>query len=234
MQEPLEYFFEKDGIDLQNISQIVCGEKYTAVKLKNNNIGVCATLDNYVNVDIKDLRFPDLNNTQHRIVLNAYFNASYNYKNKYNTSSDIFNKIDFKMYNKIVMIGFFRSLVEKFEAENINLEIFDKAVEDDKLTDMSKQLSAVNQSDALILSSTTVFNNTFLDLINATNAKCDVYTLGPSTILNKEMFRYRNIKVLFGSIFEANDVNTMKIIQEGGGTRQFLPLMKKVYLNGEY
>jgi len=200
MQEPLEYFFEKYGIDIQNIQDVVCGDKYVAVVLKSGNLGVCATLNNYVNVDIKGLRFPDLKNIQHRIVLNAYFNADYNYNNQYDTTIDIFNKIDFKKYNKIVMIGFFRSLVEKFENEKINLKIFDKAIEDDKLTNMTEQLAKIAKADALILSSTSVFNNTFLDLINATNDNCDIYTLGPSTILNKEMFQYRNIKLLFGSI----------------------------------
>ena len=32
--------------------------------------------------------------------------------------NDIFDKIDFKKYNKIVMIGFFKSLVKKFENES--------------------------------------------------------------------------------------------------------------------
>lgn len=233
MNEPLEYFFEKYGIDLQNIKQIVCGEKYVAVVLKNGKLGVCATLDNYVNIEIKDLRFPDLKNLQHRIVLNAYFNATFNYNNQYDTTADIFDKIDFKQYKKIVMIGFFQSLVNKFEREKINLTIFDRAVKDDKLTDMSNQLKEVTKADALILSSTSVFNNTFLDLINATKDNCDIYTLGPSTILNEEMFQYRNIKFLFGSIFEPNDVNTLKIIEQGGGTKQFLPFMNKVFLNNE-
>lgn len=230
MQEPIEYFYEKYGIDIQNIQHIVCGEKYVAVVLKNGNLGVCATLDNYVNIDVKDLRFPDLNNIQHRIVLNAYFNAAYNYNNQYDTTIDVFDKIDFKKYSKIVMIGFFRSLVEKFENEKINLKIFDKAVEDDKLTNMTEQLAEVAKANALILSSTSVFNNTFLDIINATNDNCDIYTLGPSTILNSKMFEYRNIKLLFGSVFEPNDVNTLKIIQDGGGTKQFLPFMNKVFL----
>ena len=233
MQEPLEYFFEKTGIDIQNIRDIVYGEKYVAVVLRNGKIGVCATLDNYINIDIQDLRFPDLKNIQHRIVLNAYFNATFNYNNQYDTTIDIFNKIDFKKYNKIVMIGFFRSLVEKFENEKIDLKIFDKAVEDNKLTNMTEQLAEVAKADALILSSTSVFNNTFLDLVNATNENCDIYTLGPSTILNNEMFQYRNIKLLFGSVFEPNDVNTLKIIQNGGGTKQFLPFMDKVFLNPE-
>ncbi|MFC2104742.1 hypothetical protein ACFLS4_05275, partial [Bacteroidota bacterium] len=80
MQEPIEYFFEKYGIDLQCINQIVCGEKYVAVILKNGRIGLCSTLDYYVNIDISDIRIPDLKNVQHRIVLNAYFNAIYNYQ----------------------------------------------------------------------------------------------------------------------------------------------------------
>lgn len=230
MQEPIEYFFEKYGIDLKSINQIVCGEKYVAVLLKNGKVGVCATLNNYVNIDARDLKIPDLKNIQHRIVLNAYLNAVYNYQNKYDTTIDIFDEINFKKYNKIVMIGFFQSLVKKFEDKKIDLKIFDKAVQDDKLTDMSEQITEIAKADALILSSTSVFNNTFLDLINATNENCDIYTLGPSTILSKEMFQYRNIKFLFGSIFEPNDVNTLKIIQHGGGTKQFLPFMDKVFL----
>ena len=233
MQEPIEYFFEKYGIDLKSINQIICGEKYVAVLLKNGKVGVCATLDNYVNIDARDLKIANVKNVQHRIVLNAYFNAVFNYQNEYDTTSDIFDKIDFKKYNKIVMIGFFQSLVKKFENENINLTIFDKAVQNDKLTDMSQQLEEISKADALILSSTSVFNNTFMDLVNATKDNCDIYTLGPSTILNKEMFQYRNIKLLFGSIFGPNDVNTLKIIQQGGGTKQFLPFMDKVFLNVE-
>ncbi|MFC2152992.1 Rossmann-like domain-containing protein [Bacteroidota bacterium] len=58
---------------------------------------------------------------------------------------------------------------------------------------MSSQILEVAKADALILSSTSVFNNTFLDLINATKSNCDMYTLGPSTILNKEMFQYRQL-----------------------------------------
>jgi len=234
MQEPLEYFFEKYGIHLDSINQIVCGEKYVAVLLKNGKLGVCATLDHYVNLDVKDLRFPDLSNISHRIVLNAYFNAAYNYQNQYDTSVDIFDQIDFKQYHKIVMIGFFRSLAEKFENEGIALTIFDKKAEDEKLTSMNDQLSEVAKADAVILSSTTVFNNSFLGLINATKDECDIYTLGPSTILNKEMFKYRNIKLLFGAVFEPNDINTIRIIEQGGGTKQFLPFMDKVYLNDEF
>jgi len=230
MHEPLIHFFEKYGIDLQNIKQIICGEKYVAVWLKNGHIGVCATLGHYVNVTIQDLRFPDLQNLQHRIVLNAYFNAALNYKIEYDHTIDIFDKIDFTIYSKIGMIGYFKSLVKKFEHENISLTIFDKLVEDDKLTGMSQQLEEIATADAVILSSTTVFNQTFTDLTKATKKQCDIYTLGPSTIMHQDMFNYPNIKIIFGSVFEQNDINTLKIIENGGGTQQFLPFMNKVFL----
>ena len=230
MKEPLEYFFEKYGIDLQNIKHIVCGEKYVAVVLKNGNIGVCATLNNYINIETRDLRIPDLKNIQHRIVLTAYFNASFNYANYYDTSIDIFNKIDFKKYKNIVMIGYFQSLAEKFKIQQIPLTIFDKEIKDTEITDMSLQLNMVSQADALVLTSTSVFNNTFLELVNATKKDCDVFTLGPSTIMHNEMFLYRNVKLLFGSVFDPNDILTLKIIQSGGGTKQFRLYMKKVFL----
>lgn len=233
MTEPIEYFFEKYGIDLQNIKNIVCGEKYVAVLLKNGNIGVCATLNNYVNIETRDLRFVDFKNIQHRIVLTAYFNAQFNYQNTYHKSIDIFDEIDFKRYNNIVMIGFFRSLVEKFERENLKLNIFDKAEEDPKLTDMNLQLAEVSKADALILTSTSVFNSTFLDIVNTTKPGCDIYMLGPSTIMHKKMFQYKNMKLLFGSVFEPNDILTLKIIQTGGGTKQFMPYMKKVFLEND-
>lgn len=230
MQEPLLYFFEKYGVNNKEIKQIICGEKYVAVLLKNGHIGVCATLGNYVNIGLQDLRFPDLQNIQHRIVLNAYFNAAFNYQNQYDHTIDIFDKIDFQKYTKIVMIGHFKSLVEKFERENIALTIFDKAVEDKKLTPMQQQLEEISKADAIIISSTTIFNNTFTELVNASKKECDIYTLGPSTILHDDMFRYRNIKLLFGSIFEPNDTITLKIIENDGGTKQFLPFMNKVFL----
>ncbi|HSH53265.1 MAG TPA: DUF364 domain-containing protein [Bacteroidales bacterium] len=230
MEEPLNYFFEKYGINLQEIKHIICGKKYVAVLLKNGQIGVCATLGHYVDVAIQDLRFPDLDNLQHRIVLNAYFNAHFNYQNHYDNTSDIFDKINFKKYRKIVMIGFFKSLVKKFEREKIALTIFDKMVEDKKLAPMSQQLEEIVTANAVILSSTTIFNHTFSELIQATREKCDIYTLGPSTIMHPEMFQYRNVKLLFGSVFDLNDINTLKIIENSGGTKQFLPFMNKVFL----
>ncbi|MFH2141151.1 MAG: DUF364 domain-containing protein, partial [Bacteroidota bacterium] len=68
------------------------------------------------------------------------------------------------------------------------------------------------------------------NIINNTNNKCDIFLLGPSNILHSDMIDYRNIKFVFGSVFQKNDLRVLKIISEGGGTPDFLKYLEKVYI----
>jgi len=54
--------------------------------------------------------------------------------------------------------------------------------------------------------------------------------LGPSSILHPEMKRYKNIKQIYGAVFEPNDERVINVIKQGHGTRTFLPFGKKVYI----
>ncbi len=226
MIEPLSHFFQKHGIDFSSIKNLVVGEKYVAVVLQNGNIGVCATLNLKLDVSINDFKAINLNNIAHRIITQAYFNALFNYQNTYNNQMDIFDKIDFKRYTTIVMIGFFRSLSEKFRKENIELHIFDNAITDARLIDMEHQLEYVRKADVVILSSTSIFNGSFTKIIEASNAK--VFLLGPSSIMHKDIFAYSNIKSVFGSLFEKEDTRVLESIKAGRGTKGFLNYMNKV------
>ncbi len=229
MQEPVKYFYKKYGIDNNNVNNVVVGEKYLAVVLNNGNIGVCSTLDHSISFEKQEFDNIDLDKISHRIAANAYFNAVFNYKNKYDCLIDIFDKIDFDKYNNIVMIGFFRSLVNKFSEKKIPLTIFDKKIEDPVLTDMKMQKKHLQTADAVIISGTTIFNNTFTQIINNTT-KADIYLLGPSNILHHDIFKYKNIKFVFGAIFNKSDNNLLNIIRNNGCTPEFSPFMKKVYL----
>jgi len=207
MLEPLQYFYTKDKLDTSIIKSITCGEKYVTVLLKDGSLGVCATLLNKVNVKIGDLNKPDFNNIEHRIVVNAYYNALYNNRNNYNIEIDIFDEQDFSKYTNVVMIGFFKSLVKKFEREGINLHIFDKADTDAALTNMVEQIEYIKNADAIVLTST--------------------------SIMHQDMFRYNNLKILFGSVFDDNDTRVIDIIASGGGTGVFLPYMHKVFFQND-
>jgi len=226
--EPITHYYNKLGINTTLIREIVCGEKYVAVQLKNGNIGVCSTLKGKVDITINDLQNFNSASNSHRIVAIAYFNALLNYNRKYKKQIDIFNEIDFKEFKNIVMIGYFGSLTEKFKNAAINLSIFDLKSDNKVIIDIKKQKQFLANADVVILTSTSVFNNTFIDIANNTPNNCRIYTLGPSTILDPDMFSYNNIHTIFGSIFKKNDKELIEIIRNGGGTKSFLHLMKKV------
>jgi len=230
MNEPLIHFVGKYGVNLSKIDRIICGRKYSAVMLKNGNIGVCANLLNKLKVEIRDLEYPDLNSNEHRIILNAYFNAVLNYSKSYEKTADIFDVIDFNTYGNIIMVGLFRPLLEKFERNNIRISVFDLVKENYSQAFIENEMEYFRKADAVILTATTIFNRTFMNIVNKTGDNCDLFILGPSAIMNKDMFKYRNIKMIFGAVFKKNDDRVLNTIRNGGGTRKFLPFGKKVYI----
>jgi len=223
-KEPLSLFMDLYGYDYQAIDHIVSGNKYTAVLLKNGHIGVCANLGNKVFPAIPELKTasPDLSQIPHRIIYTAYLNACHNYHGFESKEDDIWDVLNFKKEQRIVMVGLFKPIVKKFEKAGIPLEIFDIIKTDSRLTEMDEQENILNQADAVILTATSVFNNTFLDTVNATPEGCHVYMLGPSSIMVPEMLQYKNIKMIFGATFEKNDTRVLDVIKNHGGTRQFL------------
>ena len=233
MDEPLSYFIKKFGFDISNIKRIVTGKKYSAVILRNGNIGVCANLLNRVELKKEDLKKIDLSDINHRIILNAYYNASLNYSNNEHQTGDIFEKINFETYENIVMLGLFKPILENFRKNKIKISVFDMLKEDRELVSMEDITDYVNKANAVILSSTTVFNNSFMNIVNNTGENCDIFLLGPSSIMNRDMFLYKNIKGIFGSVFEKNDERVLNVIENGYGTRKFLPFGGKIYLKSD-
>jgi len=158
-------------------------------------------LQDDIDVNIIDLEHFDYKLIPHRIVATAYFNAVLNYDQIYSKQIDIFNEIDFTKYRNIVMIGYFGSLTEKFRNASINLCVFDLKNNGKHLVDIQKQKEFLKKADVVILTSTSVLNNTFLNIVNSTPDNCKIFTLGPSTILNPDMFKYRNIHTIFWLCF---------------------------------
>jgi len=232
--EPIKHYFERYGVDISNIKKIVCGQKYSAVMLKNGNIGVCANLLNPVNVRPEDFKEPDLNNIEHRIILNAYFNARLNYSNTYEKTVDVFDGFDYSHYKNITMIGLFKPLLKKFNENNIKINVFDMIKKSAVLISLKNELEYIKRADVIILSSTSISNGTFVEIVNNTGENCDIFLLGPSSIMNKDIFKYKNIKRIFGSVFEKNDETVLNIIKKGYGTRRFLPFGKKECLLYEF
>ncbi|MCA1756759.1 MAG: hypothetical protein LC649_04825 [Bacteroidales bacterium] len=233
MEEPLTYFLKNFGFDLSKIKSSVIGEKYVAIMLNNGNTGVCATLGTRVDDSLLRGSLPDISEPSHRIIMNAWFNALCNYDRTYDDIVDIFERIDFSRYKEVVMVGYFESLYEKIRRDGIPLRVFDIHRESGILSDIKEMDSILSEAGAVILTGTTVFNKTFSSVISSTPDGCDIFLLGPSNILSDEMFGYRNIKVVFGSVFARNDHELLRRIGSGSGTRGFLDRLQKVYIRSD-
>lgn len=228
LQEPIRHFVAKYGVDVSRIETVICGHRYSAVLLKNGNIGVCANLLQDINVTVEDLQAPDLDDTGHRIILNAYFNGLLNYGHDDYEDGDIFDAVDFKRHEHIVMVGLFKPVVDKFKAQDIDIHVFDKIQESDLLVPIEDELAYIKKAGAVILTATSIFNGTFMEIIDNTGENCDIFLLGPSAIMDRDMFRYRNIKKIFGAIFPARDERMLDAVTRGLSTKEFIRYGRKV------
>jgi uncharacterized protein (DUF4213/DUF364 family) len=227
MQEPLSYFYNKFGFDLDLISEISWGERYIAVMLEAGEIGVCATLGEKFQLTNDELENLQIQNYHHRIFLNAYYNALLNYTGQDFLTGDLLDVVNFKEFSNIVMVGYFRPVVEKLQKLNINVDIFD--LRDKQISLPIEQMNDYLQnSDAVIASATTVYNNTFTEICK--NSKGNIYILGPSALMNNYLFEFSNVKAIFGSRFKRFDQKVLSTIANNLGTRHFLKFGQKVVL----
>jgi len=228
MLDPITHFYQKYAFDSSLVKDFVSGARYVAILFKNGNIGVCATLGETIKAEIpKEI---DLENSEHRIFLNAYYNALLNYNQEYREEKDIFEAVDFKTFSNIVMVGNFRPVVKRFQQANIPLFIFDKREDEEILQEMKDQMQFIQNADAIILTATSMFNQSFVDLIENSAEGSSIYILGPSAIMHADMKAYRNVKMIFGSVYEANDQRVLDVIKANLGTRYFSPFSRKVFI----
>ena len=230
LKEPIEYFLGKYGFDYKSISEVVVGARNCAVMLKNGNIGVCATLNINIKLSPKEIEEPDLKNIEHRIFLTAYFNALLNYNNFPKIRTDILDFIDISSYKNPVMIGNFKPIVKKLQERAIKVDIFDYLSNSENIIPQERQKDFLQKTDAVILTATSIFNNTFLPITEATSAGCEIFVLGPSSLVHSDIFRYKNIKAVFGTLFLNNDKKVLEVIRNGGGTRAYKVFSEKVVI----
>lgn len=231
MEEPLKYLFDQYGFQKDEIKEVVVGGKYLAVLLKNGDMGVCAILKNEIENSISDIEKLNLDLPSHRILYTAWLNAKINYENDYSVQKDIFDLINFTKYKRIVMIGYFKPVAEKLRKAEIDFSIFDLYKPDKEIVPLEKQRDYVVKADAVILTATSIFNNTFRNIVcNTSPGACDIFVLGPSAVLSKDLMKYRNVKNIFGFIFPKDAKEALHIIRAGGGTRSFNKFGSKVYI----
>lgn len=229
-QEPLLTLFKKYKYNLSEVKKFVQGKRYIAVMLTNGNIGVCATLQNEFLKNKELPEKPDLTNPAHRIFVAAYFNAKLNYANYSTQNTNIVDVILKSNHKKVVMIGHFEPIEIKLQQSGVKVSVFDYLKSSIKIISQEKQKEFLQSSKAVILTATSIYNDTFLKITKNTPANSEIYLLGPSSLMHPEIFKYQNLKAAFGTIFKNNDTEILKIIEQGQGTRNFIKFAQKAVI----
>jgi uncharacterized protein (DUF4213/DUF364 family) len=228
--DPIVFFYQKFGYKPEEIARLSIGTNYVGIMLKNGQIGVAATLKNPMPENVNVFTEPKFDVFFHRVVLVAYYNALLNYSNTYDYEADIFQELRFDNYKNLVMVGLFETLYTNLSNAGISVTVFDADKSDSRTKPMKDQGKIMKQADAAIITSTSIINGSFNQLLSFVPKTCDVFLLGPSGTLSVELFALANIQCVFGSVFDLFNYQVLDVIEAGAGTKGFLPYLHKVFI----
>ena len=221
------------------------GLGYTAVATSEGGIGIaytyfenkksCMVLNEAIDYEGRQagalLEKIKSENTIERSMALALVNAL-NYEDALKLPEDKNNTILFKKFNiqpdtNVAMVGYFGPLVNRFKEKNIPLEILDTSRGLGNRQDFNKKLGS--WTDVLLLTSTSILNNTAEEILAHNHEKVKTAMLGPSTPMVAKVFEHLPVQMLAGTVpIEKEDI--LKAIRHGMGTPVLHKFSRKSYL----
>ena len=155
-----------------------------------------------------------------------------NYANALKLAEDKDNAILFKKFRlepdtNVAMVGYFGPLVKRLEGNKIPLEILDVSRGLGDRDDFYQKLS--KWADVLLLTSTSILNNTTEEILSHLHEKVKVALLGPSTPMVSEAFAHLPVHMLAGTVPLDKD-NIIKAGRHGMGTPVLHRFSRKSFL----
>ncbi|UCH22396.1 MAG: hypothetical protein JSU83_03920 [Deltaproteobacteria bacterium] len=229
-----------------NIELLCLGLGYTAVTTSDGGIGLsytyfdrksaCSLVRNGYDYEsrpaIELLAMINNADTIERSMALALINAL-NYEKSLSLPQDPNNEIVFEKFKvgrgtKVAMVGFFGPLVKILETKKALLEVIDdfRGIGSKKL--FYQKLS--NWADVLLLTSTSLLNNTTEDILDHVSKNVKTVLLGPSTPMVAEAFKHLPVHILAGTV-PVEKEQVLKAVRHGLGTRFIHKFSKKSYLD---
>jgi uncharacterized protein (DUF4213/DUF364 family) len=238
-----DFFVEKaKQIDIEVLS---LGLGYTAVTTSDGGIGIaytyfeekksCMVLNQRLDFEgcpaIELLEKIKGDNSIERSMALALFNAL-NYQDALKLPEDKDNAIlsdRFKIRKgtKVAMVGFFGPLVKRFEEKSVSVEILDKSRKLGRVEGFYKKLNS--WADVLLLTSTSILNNSTEDILRHAGGQVKTVMLGPSTPMVGQVFDHLPVHMLAGTVPLDKD-NILKAVRHGAGTPVLHRFSRKCYL----
>jgi uncharacterized protein (DUF4213/DUF364 family) len=230
----------------EKIEVLSLGLGYTAVTLSGGGIGLsythfdskksCMVLNKHIDYEgrpaIRLLEKIKSDNPVEKSMALALVNAL-NYKNALALPEDDDNKVMYEEFGiekgrKVAMVGYFGPLVRNFEKKEIALEILDISRGLGQKEEFYRKLQ--NWAQVLLLTSTSILNNTTEEILANAGKQLKTVMLGPSTPMVAEALKHLPVHMLAGTV-PVDKEETLKAVRHGMGTPVLHKYSRKVYLS---
>ena len=140
----------------------------------------------------------------------------------------MFDMLGFDLDSKVAMVGYFGPLVKNFKKNNIPVEILDESRGLGHRKDFYRKLG--NWADVLLLTSTSILNQSTEDILANVSGKVKTVMLGPSTPMAGQAFEHLPVCMLAGTVATDKD-NILKAVRHGMGTPVLHKFSRKSFLS---
>jgi len=228
-----------------NIDVLCLGLGYTAVTLSDGGIGLaythfedkksCMLLNRHIDYEgqpaVKLLEKIKSDHPVERSMALALVNAL-NYEEALKYPEDKKNEMMFDKFKigegtRIAMVGFIGPLVELLKQKNALVEVLDRSRSMGQKEEFYAKLGS--WADVLILTSTSILNNTTEEVLQNVSQKVKTVMLGPSTPMVAAAFQHLPVHMLAGTV-PIDKENVLKAIRHGMGTPVLQKFSRKSYL----
>jgi len=125
------------------------------------------------------------------------------------------------------MVGYFGPLIRNFKQKGVSLEILDISRDLGQKEEFYAKLK--NWAQVLLLTSTSILNNSTEEILANAGEAVETVMLGPSTPMAADAFRHLPVAMLAGTV-PIDKENTLKAIRNGMGTPVLHRYSRKAYL----
>ena len=228
-----------------NVELLCLGLGYTAVTLSDGGIGLsytqfadkksCMLLNKHIDYEkhpaIQLLEKIKSDHPVERSMALALVNAL-NHQDTLEFPEDRKNQIMFDHFNigdgtRAAMVGFIGPLVDLLKQKLAAVEILDSSRKMGQNKDFYAKLG--NWADVLILTSTSILNNTTEEILQHVNPTIKTVMLGPSTPMVAAAFEHLPVHMLAGTV-PIDRETVLKAIRHGMGTPVLQKFSRKSYL----
>ena len=139
----------------------------------------------------------------------------------------MFERFEIGRGRRVAMVGYFGPLVRNFEQKGVALEILDTSRGIGHKEEFYQKLK--NWAQVLLLTSTSILNNSTEEIVANAGEKVKTVMLGPSTPMAADAFSHLPVAMLAGTV-PIDQEKTLKAIRHGMGTPVLHKFSRKVFL----